>query len=46
MTVKVEKCKCEHSFQDKEYGKKMRVYNTSEDGKKLKCTVCGNVIRK
>lgn len=41
MTV-TKPCKCTHEFQDKEYGKHIRLHNLSEDGKKAKCTVCGS----
>lgn len=30
-----------HEFQDKTYGKFMRIFNVSEDQKKMTCTVCG-----
>lgn len=46
MAVKVIKCKCNSEFQDKEYGKGMRLHNTSPDEKNLRCTVCGNVVKK
>jgi hypothetical protein len=34
-------CDCKHEFQDKEYGKGVRLHTVSEDGKKFRCTVCG-----
>lgn len=42
--TKVMPCKCVHEFQDKTYGKGMRLFNLSEVAKvkKAKCTVCGN----
>jgi len=43
MTV-TKTCKCTSEFQDKTYGKNQRLHNLSEDGKKAKCTVCGNSI--
>lgn len=39
----VKKCSCSHEFQDKEYGKGMRLHSLSEDKKDAKCTVCGNI---
>lgn len=39
MTV-TKACKCTHEFQDKEYGKGMRLHNLSDDKKKAYCTVC------
>lgn len=33
---------CDSDFQDKTYGKGRRVHNLSPDGKRAKCTVCGN----
>jgi len=37
-------CKCTHDFQDHIYGKKMRLHNISENGKRAKCTVCNSSI--
>jgi hypothetical protein len=41
----IKKCTCKHEYQDKKYGKGMRVANalqTSKQGaKKYRCTVCG-----
>lgn len=37
-------CTCEHSYQDKRYGKNQRVHNKGEHkggGDKWTCTVCG-----
>lgn len=36
------KCTCKHEFQDKTYGKDMRVHNRTKDGK-ARCTVCNQV---
>lgn len=33
-------CKCKHDFQDKQYGKGMRVHNFTEKSEKWRCTVC------
>lgn len=42
--TKIIKCSCNHEFQDKEYGEKMRVHNLrdqkSHKGEAV-CTVCG-----
>jgi hypothetical protein len=40
-TVKVN-CKCENAYQDKAYGKGVRVANTTPKGD-ARCTVCGAV---
>jgi adenine C2-methylase RlmN of 23S rRNA A2503 and tRNA A37 len=40
-TVKV-KCKCENAFQDKTYGKGVRVANRTAKGE-ARCTVCGQL---
>jgi hypothetical protein len=34
------RCTCVHEFQDKRYGKGMRVHNKMDKG--WNCTVCGN----
>lgn len=43
-TTKVLPCSCEHEFQDKTYGKGMRLHNVSQGGTKkgivAYCTVC------
>lgn len=39
--TKVSKCSCKSEFQDKEYGKQMRVFNMKESKKEGTCTVCG-----
>ena len=43
MATKVLPCNCKHEFQEKEYGKNLRLHNVSGDGKKneARCTVCG-----
>jgi LSD1 subclass zinc finger protein len=43
-------CKCNHDFQDNQYGKNVRIYNPTSkkypDGtQEFRCTVCGTVIR-
>ena len=40
--VKVIKCNCNHDYQDKVYGKGMRVHNYAEKAETYKCTVCGD----
>lgn len=40
MTVRA--CKCANEFQDKTYGKGMRVHTPSNKGDR--CTVCNNVV--
>ena len=37
----VKPCDCVSEFQDKEYGKKMRLHSLSADEKSSTCTVCG-----
>ena len=42
--TKVMKCTCKSDFQDKEYGKGMRLFNLRDDKKhagEATCTVCG-----
>ncbi len=36
-------CVCAHEYQDKRYGKGMRLHNPmkEKDGKNWRCTVCG-----
>lgn len=44
MATQIITCTCEHEFQDKEYGKGMRVHNSmSSDKGDWRCTVCGKV---
>ena len=40
--IKIRRCTCEHKFQDKRYGKGMRVHDQSKDGNSVMwtCTVC------
>ena len=44
----IKKCLCEHKYQDKKYGEKMRVANPTKTviGTKriYRCTVCGKDI--
>ncbi len=37
----IKQCSCVSDFQDKIYGKRMRLHNLKEDGKNGKCTICG-----
>lgn len=52
MDLKIIKCKCQSEFQDKEYGKQMRIHNpcgksnSREFGIKQRCTVCGDTKNK
>ena len=41
--TKIKKCTCAHKYQDKKYGKNLRVHNEggTKDKKTFKCTVCG-----
>lgn len=39
----VKRCTCKHDFQDKRYGKSLRLHNRGPNGQR--CTVCGNVIQ-
>lgn len=34
-------CGCDHEYQDKTYGKHMRVHNPNKQGDRHRCTVCG-----
>jgi len=39
----IKKCNCESAFQDKKYGKGMRVHNKYiKEGGGYRCTVCGS----
>jgi hypothetical protein len=38
-------CTCESEFQDRVYGKKMRLFNLGFKNPVAKCTVCGHVIQ-
>lgn len=44
MAVEIHKCNCKSEFQDKEYGKDNRVFNTTSKGE-VKCTVCNRTIK-
>lgn len=33
-------CSCEHKFQDKEYGKDIRLHNQTKEDDVWRCTVC------
>lgn len=43
--VVIRQCSCEHDFQDKAYGKQMRLHNVGKDvnseAVQVTCTVCG-----
>lgn len=42
--TKVARCNCQHEFQDKQYGKGMRLMNVRDQQKhknEMICTVCG-----
>ena len=41
MTTQLLRCDCQHEYQDKKYGKGIRVHNTDKSNKKNVCTVCG-----
>jgi len=43
--TKIMKCRCEHAFQDKTYGKENRVHNIMQRDSKIqyRCTVCKDV---
>jgi len=37
----IKRCNCKHDFQDKRYGKEMRLHNlTEKQGAAWRCTVC------
>jgi len=40
--TKVIGCRCDHEYQDKRYGKKMRLHNKKADNKGYRCTVCAD----
>lgn len=42
--TKVKQCNCKHEFQDKTYGKQIRVHNIGgvKGSLKYSCTVCNN----
>jgi hypothetical protein len=39
MNLTIKTCNCEHSFQDKVYGKQKRVHTVGKSN--ITCTVCG-----
>ena len=43
MAIKHLKCTCDSLYQDKKYGKKVRIHNEAKDGNDTAwtCTVCG-----
>lgn len=43
MAIKI--CSCKHEYQDRKYGKQMRVFNETGDGG-YRCTVCERVVSK
>ena len=44
MATAITTCNCEHEYQDKKYGKGMRVHNeTNKVPTTYRCTVCGKV---
>lgn len=48
MATKIKECTCEHEYQDKKYGKHMRVMNKCKakglkDKPEWRCTVCGRI---
>jgi len=42
--VVIKRCSCKSEFQDKRYGKKLRVMNLMDDNKGFRCTVCEKTI--
>jgi hypothetical protein len=42
----IKSCTCEHPFQDKRYGKWMRVHNWGTKKEAWICTVCRSVKKK
>jgi hypothetical protein len=38
--MKVIQCSCEHEFQDRRFGKNMRLMNAIKPDKGYRCTVC------
>ena len=37
-------CGCASAYQDNKYGAGIRVFNKSQDGAKLSCSVCGKPL--
>lgn len=46
--TKLLSCTCKSEYQDRVYGKGMRVHNKSVSklGTKFRCTICGSVVSK
>lgn len=46
MATQIRQCTCENDFQDRVYGKRMRVFNERGKDKvtELRCTCCGKII--
>lgn len=44
MATRIMKCLCYHEYQDKIYGKNMRIFNMKGDGERWTCTVCRNEV--
>lgn len=45
MSTTTKQCNCDSEYQDKIYGKKIRLMNLRKEGKECKCTVCGKIIK-
>ncbi len=43
MPTIVKQCNCKSDFQDRTYGKNMRLHNEKLQGKGSVCTVCGSI---
>lgn len=43
MATSLKQCNCVSDFQDRTYGKNMRIHNDKDGGKGGKCTVCGSI---
>lgn len=41
MKTIIKKCVCSHEYQDRRYGKGMRVMNVKSKKEEATCTVCG-----
>jgi len=42
----LKKCTCKHKYQDKKYGKKMRIHNEcNQQNGVWRCTICKDVKR-
>ena len=37
----IARCHCLHEYQDRKYGRGLRVFNPYKDGAGLRCTACG-----